>query len=122
MDAPSLTLTLTQAEMDAAFEQLLGAEEEAGLVDRHMVLTLTLTLTLPLPLPLPLTLSLTRAAHQEPRKPSSVPRTSTTLLTAKCCSIRCVSRAAAEADAAFLTLTLTLPSPSPSPSPSPRAS
>ena len=59
MDAPSLTLTLTQAEMDAAFEQLLGAEEEAGLVDRHMVLTLTLTLTLPLPLPLPLTLTLT---------------------------------------------------------------
>ena len=37
MDAPTLTLTLTQAEMDAAFEQLLGAEEEAGLVDRHMV-------------------------------------------------------------------------------------
>ena len=28
---------LSQAEMDAAFEQLLGTEEGAGLVDRHMV-------------------------------------------------------------------------------------
>jgi hypothetical protein len=37
MDALTLTLPLTQAEMDAAFEQLLGAEEHAGLVDRHMV-------------------------------------------------------------------------------------